>query len=193
MTDIRGKIIILNGVSSSGKTTMARALQEHLEEPYYWLANDTFCDMCPDKFWDQDWVTAINQALTAMIYTVRTFSDIGMNVIVDQVFLNNDTEGQLLEKCIEVLHSYPVTFVRVDCSLEELERREKERSDRDIGQAKSQLQYIHNHHIYDCAIDTSANSVAENIAIVIAAVQNPTQTSAFRQLKQKLDQQVTLY
>jgi chloramphenicol 3-O phosphotransferase len=103
MGEKHGTIVILDGVSSAGKTTMARALQDHMDEPFFWITNDTFCDMCPSKFWDRDWATAINQSLIAMIHTVRTFSDLGLNTIVDQVFLQNDTEGQLLEKCIEVL------------------------------------------------------------------------------------------
>lgn len=189
----KGTIIILNGVSSSGKTTMARALQAQLDEPYFWIANDTFCDMCPTKFWEQNWVTAINQSLTAMIYTIRTFADIGLNVIVDQVFLNNATEGQLLEKCIEVLYQYPVVFVRVDCSVEELERREKERGDRDIGQAKSQIPYVHNHQIYDCVIDTGDNTVDENVEKIKTAMKNQHGNGAFQQLKRKLDQKGTLY
>ena len=149
--------------------------------------------MYPQKFWDRDWVTAINQSLTAMIYTIRAFSDLGFNTIMDQVFLNNDTEGQLLEKCIEVLCVYPVVFVGVNCSIEELERRERERGDRNIGQAVSQLPYGHNHQIYDCVIDTSANSIDENIEIIKTTLKNDAGNSAFRQLKQMLDQTGTIY
>lgn len=193
MSAKRGTIIILNGVSSAGKTTIARGLQNQLVEPYFWIANDTFCDMYPAKFWNQDWVTAINQSLTAMIYATRTFSDLGYHTIVDQVFLNNATEGQLLETCVKVLHDYPVVFVRVDCALEELERRERERGDRDIGQAKSQLGYVHNHNLYDCVVDTSANSIGENIETIKDAMQNLDGDRAFQQLKRRLDQTGTLY
>jgi chloramphenicol 3-O-phosphotransferase len=193
MGDTRGTIIILNGVSSAGKTTVAKALQEKLDEPFFWIANDTFCDMCPEKFWNRDWVAAINQSLTAMIYTIRTFSDLGFNTIVDQVFLHNDAEGQLLEKCISVLSGYPVVFVRVDCSIEELERREKARGDRDPGQAVSQIPFVHNHQIYDCVIDTSVQSPDENIEIIKTALGKPAWNNAFQQLKHRLDQTGTIY
>lgn len=193
MRDKKGKIIILNGVSSSGKTTLSKTLQQELDEHFFWIANDTFCDMCSSKHWDEDWVTAINQALTAMIYSAKSFSDIGLNVIIDQVFLNNDTEGELLEKCIKVLHDYPVLFVRVDCSLEELNKREKERGDRDIGQAKSQLQLVHNHKIYDCVIDTSKNTIDENIRKIKSQLTNAGDDGAFATLYKKLTKTGTIY
>lgn len=193
MRDKKGKIIILNGVSSSGKTTLSKALQQELDEHFFWIANDTFCDMCSSKHWDEDWITAINQALTAMIYSAKSFSDIGLNVIIDQVFLNNDTEGELLEKCIKVLHDYPVLFVRVDCSLEELNKREKERGDRDIGQAKSQLQLVHNHKIYDCVIDTSKNTIDENIRKIKSQLTNTGDDGAFATLYKKLTKTGTIY
>lgn len=34
----KGKIILLNGVSSAGKTSLAKKLQEVLDEPYFHLA-----------------------------------------------------------------------------------------------------------------------------------------------------------
>ena len=46
----KGKIIFLNGVSSSGKSTLAKTLQDRLEEPFYLIANDTFTMMSPEKF-----------------------------------------------------------------------------------------------------------------------------------------------
>jgi chloramphenicol 3-O phosphotransferase len=193
MGEKKGTILVLNGVSSSGKTAIAKALQQELEEHYFWLSNDTFCDMCSSKYWESDWVTTINQALTAMFYTVRAFSDIGYNVIVDQVFLNNPTEGNLLRKCVEVLSEYPVFFIRVDCSLEDLEKRERERGDRDIGQAKSQLSYVHQHGLYDCKINTSQNSIAENVAVIRTLIESHISGDAFIELKRRLDQNGCIY
>ena len=46
----KGKIICLNGVSSSGKSTIAKALQDKLNEPYYLMSEDTFTFMLPEKF-----------------------------------------------------------------------------------------------------------------------------------------------
>ena len=46
----RVKIIFLNGVSSAGKTTLSKVLQDKLDSPYYWLSEDIFRDMTPKKF-----------------------------------------------------------------------------------------------------------------------------------------------
>lgn len=189
----QGRIIILNGVSSSGKTTLARGLQARLDQPYFWIANDTFCDMVPEKYWEQDWVTSINQALTAMVYTIRTFSDLGLNTIVDQVFLRNETEGAILPKCVEVLSGCPVWFVRVDCEPAELERREQARGDRDIGQALAQLPLVHQHQLYDCVVDTSSGTLDQQIDEILAALNCPPDRGAFWQLKQRLDQAGSIY
>jgi len=186
MSDIKGKIIILNGVSSSGKTTISKKLQQEMEEHYFWVANDTFCQMSSDKHWKEDWVEIINMALTALIYTVKSMSDLGYNVIVDQVFLNNKEMGGILQKTIEVLHDYPVLFVRTDSSLEDLTRREKERGNRRIGQAESQLNIVHNHEYYDVTINTSENSIEENIEIIKSQQDNTIDTRAFSMLYNKL-------
>lgn len=50
----KGKIIYLNGVSSAGKTTLSKTLQERLTEPYYWMSMDTFMNMTPKKFINND-------------------------------------------------------------------------------------------------------------------------------------------
>lgn len=189
----KGNIIILNGVSSSGKTTLAKALQDNLEEHYFWIANDTFCDMCSTKFWGKDWITAINQALTAMMHSIKAFSDIGLNVIVDQVFLNDKTQADILGKCVEVLADYPVYFIRVDCSLEELERREKERGNRRIGQAKSQLPLVHNHEAYDCTINTSEESLKSNVLKIRSLIEKENGSVAFKTLIEKLKSTGSVY
>lgn len=193
MLEKKGKIIILNGVSSSGKTTISKRLQEEMEEHYFWVANDTFCDMCSSKHWKADWVTMINHALTAMIYTVKSFSDLGYNVIVDQVFLNNKSQNKILQKCVEALHEYPVLFVRTDCSLEELQKREKERGNRRIGQAESQLNIVHSHNVYDVAIDTSTTCIEDNIRIIKSKLEDIANQNAFKILYKKLNTLGKLY
>lgn len=189
----KGKIIILNGVSSSGKTTIAKGLQNHFEEHYFWVANDSFCDMCSSKHWKQDWVIAINKALTAMIYSIKAFSNIGLNVIVDQVFLSDDNQKQILEECVKVLHDYPVFFIRVDCELNELERRERERGNRRIGQAKSQLDLVHNHGEYDLSVNTSEEELKNIISKIEEIVTKNINNNAFQKLYEKLQIKKTIF
>ncbi|MEA3057185.1 MAG: chloramphenicol phosphotransferase, partial [Actinomycetota bacterium] len=44
-----GRVVALNGTSSSGKTTLARALQEHLTDTWLVFGVDTFIPAIPDR------------------------------------------------------------------------------------------------------------------------------------------------
>lgn len=187
----RGKIIILNGVSSSGKTTLTKALQRAFDEHYFWIANDTFCEMSADKFWDIDGEVTHSRAMMAMFHTIKTFSDLGYNVIVDHVFVDIDTVATL-EKCIDILNDYKVYFIRVDCELSELKRRERNRGDRNIGQARFQLDHIHKHELYDYLVDTSNGDIkelADNIKDFVQ-IEEPI---AFKILHKKLEETGNIY
>lgn len=188
----KGKIIFLNGVSSSGKTSLALALQENTNEPYYIISQDTFCDMWPGKFWIQNPEKMFNHTMSLMYKTIRMFSDLGSNVIVDHVLLNNEmlksqnNEGTL-QDCIEQLGDYPVLFVHVICPIEELRRREKERGDRDIGNAENQLAYIDPQDTYDITVDTFKVPVEECAKQIVDMIDKIDQFNAFRQLKCKFE------
>ena len=184
----KGKIIFLNGVSSAGKTTLAKALQNKLSEPFYLLANDTFCDMGPEKFWDIDAGATCDRALKGMYYSIKAFSDIGINVIVDDVLLKVDENGyDRLEECVKLLHDYSVLFVHVVCSdLEEQRRREKERGDRGIGQGEGQLSQLSPQDTYDITVDTSANTTEECADKIIEMLAYPEKFTAFKILWEEM-------
>lgn len=95
------------------------------------------------------------------------------------IFLNGTSSSgktSLTKKLQEILE-----FVRVNCPLDELERREKARGDRDIGQAKFQLERIHGHRIYDIEVNTYENSIDECAKQIINTMDN-IEVSAFRKL-----------
>ncbi|MCL2620119.1 MAG: chloramphenicol phosphotransferase CPT family protein [Defluviitaleaceae bacterium] len=178
----KGKIIYLNGVSSSGKTTLSKALQSRLNEPYYWFSVDTFMNMTPEKFMDNDDDEVWN-AIIGMYRSIKAFSDMGLNVIVDDVF---DDSQELLDEVIGVLHDYPVLFVHVTCPLDELVRREKERGDREIGLAESQLpELCPLCQTYDITVDTHNNTKEECADKIIAMLGNTENFVAFEKLYNK--------
>ena len=178
----KGKIIFLNGVSSAGKSTLAKTLQNRLSEPFYVLANDTFCYMSPDKFIDMDVSTTYQTALRGMYHAVKAFSDAGINTIVDDVLLKEDGYDRL-KQCVELFHDCPALFVHVTCSsLEELRRREKERGDRGIGQGESQLTELTPQDTYDITVDTHGNSNEECADKIIELLGCPEKFSAFKAL-----------
>ena len=82
----KGKIIFINGVSSAGKTTLSKTLQEKLVIPYYYLSEDAFVDMLHIKFANDD--NEVNEqawgkAISGLYHTAKLYSNLGMNVIVD--------------------------------------------------------------------------------------------------------------
>jgi len=172
----KGKIIILNGVSSAGKTTLAKTLQERLNEPFWYLGGDVFIDMMPDKFFDD---YAVGKAISHFHHAIKSFSDRGFNTIVDCLF----EEIDWLEECVGLLHDYSVLLVHVTCPLEELRRREKERGDRDIGLAEAQIPLLNpKDNIYDITVDTHNNSPEECADKIIALLDNPDKFTAFKTL-----------
>jgi len=191
----KGKIIFLNGVSSAGKTTLAKTLQNRLSEPFYLLSNDMFCDMAPEKFWDINSDETGSVALSGLHHTIKTFSDIGINSIVDHVLLKRQGEKynkynidnlDNMEECVMLLHDYPVLFVHVTCPLEELRRREKERGDRDIGQGESQLLELSPQSTYDITVDTFLDSTEECADKIIEFLDYPEKFTAFKTLWEEL-------
>jgi len=179
----KGKIIFLNGVSSSGKTTLAKTLQDRLSVPFYLLANDIFTDepVCPEKFVDIDADKTYQRALTGMYYAVRAFSDAGINTIVDDVLLKEDGYARL-NQCVELLHDYPVLFVHVTCPIEELRRREEKRDDRWVGMGESQLDILTPQDNYDITVDTYNNTKEDCADKIIELLNHPEKFTAFKSI-----------
>ena len=180
----KGKIICLNGVSSSGKTTLAKSLQEKLSQPYYLMSEDTFTFMLPEKFNGFINDTAENEpiweeALVNYYNVPKLYSDRGYNVIIDTVL----DDEQWLECVVSLLRGNPVLFVHVTCPREELIKRELARGDREIGMAVMQLDYLcPKDKVYDITVDTYINTTEECAEKIIAALDNPSNFKAFKTL-----------
>lgn len=141
----KGKIIWLNGVSSAGKTSLTIELQKILPKPYFCISQDTFTDIiapCLTGYFNGiDGEALWYEAVNAMYHTIKTYSDLGLNVIVDHIVLNqiDGKEQKLFDTFKKQINDYPVTFVKVICPIEELRERELSRGDREIGNAEWQL------------------------------------------------------
>ena len=175
-----GKLIFLNGVSSAGKSSLAKELQTILDEPYFHISIDTFYSMIPDKFKD-DLKLFYEEMCRAMHHCIATFSQVKVNAIVDHVL---DNKSSLLE-CLRLLKDFPVLFVGVHCSIEELERREKDRGDRKIGLSRCQLAYVHQHEIYDIEVNTYESTLNECAVKIKAEVDKGNFSSAMWKMYQK--------
>ncbi|MCL2299933.1 MAG: chloramphenicol phosphotransferase CPT family protein [Firmicutes bacterium] len=151
----KSRIIFLEGVSSSGKTTLAKALQARLPSPFFWLAGDTIWTMAPEKF-KHDPEVIFPKIDAATINTIKLFSKLGIDVIVDMVPVIKSNK-----KFAKMLRGCPTLYVNVTCPVEELRRREQARGDRQIGLGESQLAGLSPPGFYDIIVDTHSHSSEE--------------------------------
>lgn len=153
------QLLILNGASSAGKTVLCKKLQELFPEPYIHLEEDRFVfNTYHNRFLEGELAPEIfRRTMLGYYRSLRAFLSAGHNVLADTGFYT----AALLHQCISELKDETVWLVGVHCSIEELERREKARGDRQIGLAREQQATIHKSAIYDIEVDTSVLSVEE--------------------------------
>ena len=133
-----GSIILLNGASSAGKSTLARALQAQLEEPFLCFSLDLFLfdgKVLPKRR-DHDgpysWPVMRPLLFEGYFRCLAALAGAGNNLIVDYIIETHDQMNRLAS----LTAPFDVFYVGVDCPLPELERRERERGDRKIGDAR---------------------------------------------------------
>jgi chloramphenicol 3-O phosphotransferase len=181
-----GQIIFLNGTSSSGKSSIAEQLLLVLDRPYFHMPVDAFGAMRAKERTSElgpaelDAIFARTRA--GFHRAVAGMAEAGNDIVVDHVL----SERWRLLDCLTVLADYDVVFVGVHCSAEELERRERARGDRQIGQAAAQLEKVHAHGIYDIECDTSAASPHDCAIRIKNFLTRPATPSAFDQLRSVL-------
>ena len=175
------RIIFLNGTSSSGKSSLAKALQETLDELYLHISVDGFLHLIPGKWWDDKEVVQqeFPRWLSGFHASAASIARAGNWIILDHVLEN----PKWLDECVELFDGMEVIFVGMHCSLEELERRELERGDRRKGLAHSQFEKVHVHGIYDIQIDTSTNATKECASVIADYILSGDSPSSFEQLR----------
>lgn len=183
-----GRIILVNGTSSSGKTTLIHALQAVLAEPWLEIGIDTFVFALPKRYLDQPGWSEVfryvrpggradgpftvepgpigEQLVAGMHRSVAALALAGSDVIVDHVLLHR----AWLDDCIRLWEPFRVLFVGVRCPLAVVEERERSRRDRTLGQAAAQLEVVHRWGGYDVEVDTSVLSPGQAARRVAQAV-----------------------
>jgi chloramphenicol 3-O phosphotransferase len=183
-----GKIVFINGTSSSGKTTIIRALQEKLKEPYIEAGIDKFIWMLPKRYLDHPlWDDVLGQAdkagvtghvlIHGMHHAIVELSRNGINVLADHVLIEPDW----VKECVELFADFPAYLIGLQCPLEVLELRERTRKDRTLGQAKLQFPIIHKYTLYDLEVDTSLMDTEACALSILSRLQTPP--FAFKRLK----------
>lgn len=173
-------MILLNGGSSSGKSSIARCLQDILPLPWLALSVDDFVDALPEamrscdegiEFADDGAVNVGDQFRkleVAWMAGVATMAREGAPVVMDDVFLGGADSQR---RWREALDGLDVLWVGVRCDGAEAARRERARGDRTTGMAEQQAELVHRGVGYDLEVDSthlSARECAETIAAKLA-------------------------
>lgn len=177
-------IIFLNGTSSSGKSSIAKALQEIIDRPCVHWCIDDYLATYQKGLWEKktivqpEWPKIIGGFHAAGAAIARA----GNLVIIDDVL---EDEPPWVESLSQLFDGLSVLFVGVHCPLAELERREKERKERKGGMARLQFDQVHTVAIYDVELDTSELNPQECAAIIFDYIRRELHSLAFDRLRQK--------
>ena len=156
-------VILLNGPSSSGKSTLAKALRELIRNSgngnYEVVSIDDFMKISQTETIYEDDVFEISGD---MCKKALELLDAGSGVIIDHVI----TSGRIFDQLKENLSSYPIRSVRIACPLDILKSRELARGDRCIGSAEASAKYLFPKEGYDLTVDTSTKSPEENARLI---------------------------
>ncbi len=186
----QGTVLLLNGTSSSGKSSILQALQTMLDEPYLNAGLDKFIWMLPSRYLDRPlWDDVLGLAARAgefglhlasgMHRSIAALSRAGLNVLADHVLV----EPAWVQECAELLGDAPAYLIGIRCPLDVVEQREKARQDRTLGQARAQFERVHAHGLYDFEVDTSAANTEVCAERIVAYLHSGAEPFALRQLR----------
>ena len=185
-------VIFLNGTSSSGKTTLAKALQAKLNHPYLHFGFDDLIMMMPERYWKDAAAPrekGNNPWLKEGVEIIETQRDgdpkctvfkIGpvlqpvicaMSLVVATIAKSGTAvifdhvihDQSMYEDCERDFSELSVVKIGVTCPIEVLEKREIERGDRILGLARGLHGVVHRFCDYDVTIDTSNETVEQSV------------------------------
>ncbi len=185
------QVIVLNGTSSAGKSTLAASLQTQLAEigecwiimglddflgrlPWAWVTYGDHVGEHADQGIEFTMVDGEVKCrvgpvgarlLVAYRGAIAAVARAGINVIVDEVLFSEDGWKAWQDQ----LDGLDVLWVAVTSDLEVAEQRERIRHDRMKGLARSQHDVVHRHAVYDIRVDTTTMDPAAAAAVILAA------------------------
>ncbi len=179
----RGRIVVLNGCSSAGKTSLAKRLQEiATREAFLHVQLDAFRAMEPPGYFDVADTVVRERRFVALCRAIdraaMALADGGQDVIVDHVL-----HPAAWDVLLDDLAQHDVLLVRVECAVEVAEARERGRPDRRPGLARSQVDAIHRGRDYDYQVDASSMTADAAAAALLAWLRTAPPARAFAAMR----------
>ncbi|HTU85756.1 MAG TPA: AAA family ATPase [Solirubrobacteraceae bacterium] len=189
---VPGRVVILNGASSSGKTTLAEHFRDaKASEGECWLllGIDDFLIKLPEQWFAypgyggpfrdagvryepyseglEPRVGEVGRRLLAAYHeAVAACARVGFNVLVDDVCFDEHSAAGWQD----ALAGLPAAFVAVRCEPDIAEAREQARGDRLPGLARGLSGLVHRDLAYDFEVDTSCADIETVTAQLISFI-----------------------
>jgi chloramphenicol 3-O phosphotransferase len=172
VAQVSPEVIVLNGASSSGKSTLATELQSRLEGTWLSLGIDDLIRALSHGPHDTSAGGSLEITTGGLVVVGDGFraaelawylglaavANAGTGVIIDEVFLGGKESQDRLQTALMGLS---VLWVGVYCAVDVAEARELQRTDRTIGMAQEQTERVHRGVRYDVVVDTTTSTSGE--------------------------------
>jgi chloramphenicol 3-O phosphotransferase len=156
--------IVLHGPTSSGKSSLAKALQANAVIPAFHISLDSFVtmanrgDMRSEEERDLAYHIHCENLRSTLAGVVKTDFEIILDLVLRDIVE--------LDACLRVLSPRPTYVVRVWAPISVLEAREQTREDRGVGMAREQFEHPAYKRTYDFEVDTSMCTAAQGAASI---------------------------
>ena len=157
----KGRILFLNGVTSSGKTSIVEALQARKDVFFYVVANDLFQEMIGEEYLKENYWKYLGEVIIMMYHTAKLFSDMGKNVLIDGILVEREGVAPHYERLLSILKDNPLDVVEVYCPPKICRERNIARGDRYESQSDEQAALMAPDIRYSLRVDTSIHSPEE--------------------------------
>lgn len=166
----KGHIIFLNGVTSSGKTSIVEALQNRDDCYFYVVANDLFQEMVGERFLRENYWRHLSRVILLMYHTAKLFSDMGHDVLIDGILVERPEIAPHYQQLLDILADTPLSIVEVACPLEICRARNIARGDRYENQSAEQAELMARDIRYTMTVHTDKNTPEECAEAIIRAL-----------------------
>lgn len=170
-----GRVLLLNGPPSSGKTSLVNALQQEIAEPWFHLSLDDFRSGFSETWWTADDGRLFDQVMSGYVGSMREMALAG-NDVLSEVVISPDRR-HLYERSYGEL---AIVLIGVRCPIDVAVQREKLRSDRRRGPIDlnpHEYAAVHSGLRYDVEVSTTSRTPNELAVELVKQLEGITPSS----------------